>query len=157
MYIFWKNGAIENYFPSFTGVKYKINENLKRTAISDELEVINNISKEEIEERHREIIEILDKLPAIKSIDYKSTITSYLSDFVFKVQQGFNKSNINSIETIKTYLGNDWKPYETIMKLESFEIVKNDFKCALRILDKWQIGIIQFEFTSNDNPTKIKI
>lgn len=152
-----KKGAIENYFPSFTGVKYRISENLKRTAISDELEIINNISKEEIEDRHREIIEILDELPAIKPIDYKNTITSYLSDFVFKVQQGFNKSNINSIETIKTYLANDWKPYETIMLLESFEIVKNDFKCALTILDKWQIGVIQFEFTSNDNPTKIEI
>jgi hypothetical protein len=152
-----QNGALENYLPSYVGNKYRISEDLKRKTVESEIEIIQDLSEEQLESRYSELYTILTKFPSTKKINYIVQIQSYVSDIVYKIQKGISTNSILSKESIPVYLGNEWKSILKIIEIEDLIIKDGKYKCSLNVLDKWDIGEIKISFNKNTNPTKINL
>ncbi|NVN17479.1 AAA family ATPase [Muricauda sp. HICW] len=152
-----ENGALENYFPSYQGNKYKIQEDLKRKTLEDELQIITQLNDSELKSRYNGLYEILLDFPSSSKIDYKVQIKNLLSDLIFNIQKGANNKSFNSKESIINYLGNEWKAISRVLEIESFEIKAVGYSCKLKIFDNWELGEIIYEFNQDTNPSKIEM
>jgi hypothetical protein len=152
------NGALENYLPEYTGNKYKVSEELKRKTVESEIEIMQELTETELAKRYTDLYILANEFPAIKQIDYRLQIQSYVSDIVYKVQKGISTKSIISLASIAGYLGNEWNSILKIIEIESLDIKKDgNYKCNLKVLDKWDIGEIKISFNANTNPTKMNL
>lgn len=151
------DGALENYLPSYTGAKYRISEELKRKTVEAEIEIMQGLSEEDLENRYNKLYKLLLQFPSTQKINYKLQIQSYVSDIIYKIQKGIIIKSILNKESIPAYLGKEWNSVFKIIEIEDLKFKGENYKCSLKVLDKWDIGELFVKFTQDTNPTKIEL
>ena len=135
-----KNGAMENYFPSYDGNKFNIDDNKKRDCLNAEIDwMINECqSNNELKTRYGELYEIMEKLPSGDKIDYKKVIESNLKDLIHKIQKGLSEDKINDESSLPSYIGKEWNSYQRILSISSINRENQTFTITLH--DLWEFG-----------------
>lgn len=134
------NGAMENYFPSYDGDKFNIDDNKKRDCLNAEIDwMINECqSNNELKTRYGELYEIMEKLPSGDKIDYKKVIESNLKDLIHKIQKGLSEDKINDESSLPSYIGKEWNSYQRILSISSINRENQTFTITLH--DLWEFG-----------------
>ena len=134
------NGAMENYFPSYDGDKFNIDDNKKRDCLNAEIDwMINECqSNDELKTRYGELYEIMEKLPSGDKIDYKKVIESNLKDLIHKIQKGLSEDKINDESSLPSYIGKEWNSYQRILSISSINRENQTFTITLH--DLWEFG-----------------
>lgn len=146
-----EDGAIENYFPSYVGNKFSIDDNKKRECLNAEIDwMINECqSNEELSTRYGKLYSIMEKLPSGNIIDYKKVIESNLKDLIHKIQKGISENKILNELNLPSYIGKEWTSYQRILSVNNVDIDKQTFTINLK--DLWGFGeeIINIEKNKN--------
>ena len=134
------NGAMENYFPSYDGDKFNIDDNKKRDCLNAEIDwMINECqSNNELKTRYGELYEIMEKLPSGDKIDYKKVIESNLKDLIHKIQKGLSEDKINDESNLPSYIGKEWNSYQRILAISNLNKEHQTFTITLQ--DLWGFG-----------------
>lgn len=134
------NGAMENYFPSYDGDKFNIDDNKKRDCLNAEIDwMINECqSNDELKTRYGELYEIMEKLPSGDKIDYKKVIESNLKDLIHKIQKGLSEDKINDESNLPSYIGKEWNSYQRILSISNINRENQTFTITLK--DLWEFG-----------------
>ncbi len=130
------NGAMENYFPSYDGDKFNIDDNKKRDCLNAEIDwMINECqSNDELKTRYGELYEIMEKLPSGDKIDYKKVIESNLKDLIHKIQKGLSEDKINDESNLPSYIGKEWNSYQRILAISNLNKENQTFTITLQDL-----------------------
>lgn len=146
-----EDGAIENYFPSYVGNKFSIDDNKKRECLNAEIDwMINECqSNEELSTRYSKLYNIMEKLPSGNIIDYKKVIESNLKDLIHKIQKGISENKILNELNLPSYIGKEWTSYQRILSVNNVDIDNQTFTINLK--DLWGFGeeIINIEKNKN--------
>ncbi|MFZ2968926.1 MAG: AAA family ATPase [Sulfuricurvum sp.] len=146
-----EDGAIENYFPSYVGNKFSIDDNKKRECLNAEIDwMINECqSNEELLARYGKLYSIMEKLPSGNIIDYKKVIESNLKDLIHKIQKGISENKILNELNLPSYIGKEWTSYQRILSVSNVNIETQTFTINLK--DLWGFGgeIINIEKNKN--------
>lgn len=150
-----KGGALEHYLPTYTGNIYEINDSIKRQTIEKETELLfNSLTTEELDLRYGYLFEIIKQLPAEPKVDYLKHIKNHLGSFIYKIQSGIQSDAIKTIESIESYIGNEWESYKRILSINKATSIitdKTKFTCNITILDKWGLGELKLVIDENTN------
>lgn len=145
------NGAMENYFPSYDGDKFNIDDNKKRDCLNTEIDwMINECqSNDELKTRYSELYKIMEKLPSGNKIDYKKVIESNLKDLIHKIQKGLSEDKISDETNLPSYIGKEWNSYERILSVSNIHKENQTFTIILK--DLWGFGekVINIEKSKN--------
>ncbi|MCG3651782.1 AAA family ATPase [Aliarcobacter butzleri] len=145
------NGAMENYFPSYDGNKFNIDDSKKRDCLNSEIDwMINECqSNDELKTRYGELYKIMEKLPSGDKIDYKKVIESNLKDLIHKIQKGLSENKINDESNLSSYIGKDWNSYQRILSISNMHKENQTFTIILK--DLWGFGeeVINIEKSKN--------
>ena len=146
-----KNGAMENYFPSYDGNKFNIDDNKKRDCLNAEIDwMINECqSNNELKIRYGELYEIMEKLPSGDKIDYKKVIESNLKDLIHKIQKGLSEDKINDESNLPSYIGKEWNSYQRILAISNLNKENQTFTITLQ--DLWGFGEKVINIAKNKN------
>ena len=146
-----KNGAMENYFPSYDGNKFNIDDNKKRDCLNAEIDwMINECqSNNELKTRYGELYEIMEKLPSGDKIDYKKVIESNLKDLIHKIQKGLSEDKINDESNLPSYIGKEWNSYQRILAISNLNKEHQTFTITLQ--DLWGFGERVINIAKNKN------
>ena len=146
-----KNGAMENYFPSYDGNKFNIDDNKKRDCLNAEIDwMINECqSNNELKIRYGELYEIMEKLPSGDKIDYKKVIESNLKDLIHKIQKGLSEDKINDESNLPSYIGKEWNSYQRILAISNLNKENQTFTITLQ--DLWGFGERVINIAKNKN------
>jgi len=146
-----EDGAMENYFPSYDGNKFNIDDNKKRECLNSEIDwMINECqSNEDLQNRYGKLYSIMEKLPSGNKIDYKKVIESNLKDLIHKIQKGISENKILNEESLPSYIGKEWNSYQRILSVSNVNITNQTFTINLK--DLWGFGeeIINIERNKN--------
>ena len=146
-----EEGAMENYFPSYDGNKFNIDDNKKRDCLNSEIDwMINECqSNEDLQNRYGKLYSIMEKLPSGNKIDYKKVIESNLKDLIHKIQKGISENKILNEESLPSYIGKEWNSYQRILSVSNVNITNQTFTINLK--DLWGFGeeIINIERNKN--------
>ncbi|MDD2894413.1 MAG: AAA family ATPase [Aliarcobacter sp.] len=146
-----EDGAIENYFPSYNGNKFNIDDNKKRDCLNSEIDwMINECqSNENLQNRYGKLYSIIGKLPSGNKINYKKVIESNLKDLIHKIQKGVSENKILNEESLPSYIGKEWNSYQRILSVSNVNITNQTFTINLK--DLWGFGaeIINIERNKN--------
>ena len=145
------NGAMENYFPSYDGDKFNIDDNKKRDCLNAEIDwMINECqSNNELKTRYGELYEIMEKLPSGDKIDYKKVIESNLKDLIHKIQKGLSEDKINDESNLPSYIGKEWNSYQRILAISNLNKEHQTFTITLQ--DLWGFGERVINIAKNKN------
>lgn len=134
------DGAMENYFPSYDGNKFNIDDNKKRECLNAEIDwMINECqSNEELSTRYGKLYCIMQKLPSGNKIDYKKVIESNLKDLIHKIQKGISENKILNESNLPSYIGKEWISYQRILSVSHVNIENQTFTINLK--DLWDFG-----------------
>ena len=145
------NGAMENYFPSYDGDKFNIDDNKKRDCLNAEIDwMINECqSNDELKTRYGELYEIMEKLPSGDKIDYKKVIESNLKDLIHKIQKGLSEDKINDESNLPSYIGKEWNSYQRILAISNLNKEHQTFTITLQ--DLWGFGERVINIAKNKN------
>lgn len=146
-----KDGAMENYFPSYDGNKFNIDDSKKRDCLNTEIEWMNNEcqSNNDLQSRYGDLYEIMEKLPSGDKIDYKKVIESNLKDLIHKIQKGLSEDKINDESSLPSYLGKEWNSYQRILSI--LNINKEEQTFIIKLKDLWGFGEIMINIEKNKN------
>lgn len=135
-----EDGAMENYFPSYDGNKFNIDDNKKRECLNDEIDwMINECqSNEELSARYGKLYSIMEKLPSGNKIDYKKVIESNLKDLIHKIQKGISENKILNEASLPSYIGKEWNSYQRILSVTNVNLENQTFNIILKNL--WDFG-----------------
>lgn len=146
-----EDGAMENYFPSYDGNKFNIDDNKKRECLNIEIDwMINECqSNEDLSTRYGKLYNIIEKLPSGNKIDYKKVIESNLKDLIHKIQKGISENKILNESSLPSYIGNEWNSYQRILSVTDVNIENQTFTINLKNL--WGFGeqVINIEKAKN--------
>lgn len=146
-----EDGAMENYFPSYDGNKFNIDDNKKRECLNSEIDwMINECqSNENLQNRYGKLYSIMEKLPSGNKINYKKVIESNLKDLIHKIQKGMSENKILNEENLPSYIGKEWNSYQRILSVSNVNITNQTFTINLKNL--WGFGeeIINIEKNKN--------
>ncbi len=150
-----KGGALEHYLPTYTGNIYEINDSIKRQTIEKETELLfTSLTIEELDLRYGYLFEVIKQLPAEPKVDYLKPIKNHLGSLIYKIQSGIQSEAIKSIESIESYIGNDWESYKRVLSIDKDTSIinnKTSFTCNITILDKWDLGELKLVINENTN------
>lgn len=150
-----KGGALEHYLPTYTGNIYEINDSIKRQTIEKETEFLfNSLTVEELDLRYGYLFDVIKQLPAEPKVDYLKPIKNHLGSLIFKIQSGIQSEAIKSIESIESYIGNEWESYKRVLSIDKDTSIinnKNSFTCNITILDKWGLGELKLVINEKTN------
>lgn len=144
-----RNGALENYYPSYSGKKFKINDDLKRGCLGKEIEFINQNSLPEIKIRYGSLYETIEKLPSSQTINYLQVIEHNLQQLIFDIQRGISTAKITQSANISSYLGKKWDPYAKILEIINFDAMEQKF--TIKLKDVFGLGEKQLHVDKDTN------
>lgn len=135
-----EDGAMENYFPSYDGNKFCIDDNKKRECLNTEIDWMINECKlnDELKSRYGNLYEIMEKLPSGNKIDYKKVIESNLKDLIHKIQKGISENKISNELNLPAYIGKEWGSYQRILSVSDIYVDNQTFTINLK--DLWGFG-----------------
>lgn len=128
-------GEIENYYSTYTGNQYAIADNNKTDYFLVEYDSIRALSQEQLLAKYSDLVELLDKLCPITTVDIKRMVAIKLSDWIHGVQSLFHINNSITKETIETHPKTQWNTYKRIIDLIDFtsDQKTNTFVCRFQI------------------------
>ncbi len=135
-----EGGAMENYFPSYDGNKFNIDDNKKRECLNSEIDwMINDCqSNEDLQDRYGKLYSIMKELPSGNEINYKEVIESNLKDLIHKIQKGISEEKIKTESSLPSFIGKEWSSYQRILCISDVNITTQTFTINLK--DLWGFG-----------------
>lgn len=145
------DGAMENYFPNYTGSKFHISEDKKREVLEKEIEWIFESSNtiDDLKNRFGNLFEIIEKLPIREKIDYKKVLESNLKSIIFKIQKGLSEKKIVDTNKLSEYIGKEWESYKRILDIGNLSFETETFDITLKNIDDFNGKIIHITKDKN--------
>ena len=130
-------GTIERYLPCYCGDDYKLSENAKQRAVSDEIQVLSKpLTEEELSSRYGELYNAIRALPSKADVDVNPVLRNYLSDYIHRLQKtvvsnsGWSQDQIqNRLNTLQPSLASVF----SIGKLERGQ--QGEFSATIEIAE----------------------
>lgn len=150
---FLEKGEIENYYITFKGNQYQIDDNKKTSYYLDEYAFLNEIDFQDIEKYYRDIVAILDKICSVAIISTEKFLSAKIGDWIHCVQSVMRMHPDISIEELENNPRTDWKSYKRIIEIIDLKKSDTGFVCKFKILknlvtDEEKV----FEFNENTVP-----
>lgn len=135
-----REGAMENYYPSYEGGKFHISEEYKKKCLEQEIEWLFFERRNDFDllNRYGELYKIIASLPSRKAIDFKKVIESNLRDLIHQVQKGLAEGKVSSQEMLASYLGKSWNSFQRIIEIKDLNTQTQEFTIVLKNL--WDFG-----------------
>jgi AAA ATPase domain len=119
--ILLRDGALENYLPSYSGCRYRIDESSKAQASSEELEFLYGQTTEaELKSRYGRLIDHISKLPFEKQIDIIPYVKKYAARYVYELQQKLVSSSTWNSTDINEHFARHPEKLGKLFNLKSF-------------------------------------
>lgn len=135
-----REGAMENYYPSYDGGKFHISEEHKKKCLEQEIDWLSfNLGDDfDLLSRYGDLYKIISDLPSRAAIDFKKVIESNLRDLIHQIQKGLAEEKISSQEMLPSYLGKSWGSFQRIIEIKDLNIKTQEFTIVLKNL--WDFG-----------------
>lgn len=128
------NGELENYLAYLTGNPYQISEKAKNDGFEKERDyIIGSDNCNDIEERYRELIVILDKASKSKDVNFDEHLNYAIGEWIHKVQSAFIRGELKDKASIETNMRVEWKLYSRLFELLDFVPNSDDFICGIKL------------------------
>ncbi len=155
-------GALENYSPGYTGNRFKVPDEAKRSAALEEqswLAACRDLS--ELAARYGELLPIVRKLPARRTVDILPTLRRELANLLHRIIMSIRAGEVTAADQIASILGDDWKRVANFVKVARLEVrSRSDFYGVLNVLDKFGVGEQSCTFdhrTQTNNPALLSL
>lgn len=150
-------GEIENYYSTYIGNQYVIADSNKTDYFLAEYDCISALPQEQLLAKYPDLVELLDKLCPITTVDIKRMVAIKLSDWIHAVQSLFRINNSITKETIETHPKTQWYAYKRIIDLIDFvsDQKTNTFVCRFQIKSRLLKDCDTiYEFTQDTVPAR---
>lgn len=150
-------GEIENYYSTYIGNQYVIADSNKTDYFLAEYDCISALPQEQLLAKYPDLVELLDKLCPITTVDIKRMVAIKLSDWIHAVQSLFRINNSITKETIETHPKTQWNAYKRIIDLIDFvsDQKTNTFVCRFQIKSRLLKDCDTiYEFTQDTVPAR---
>lgn len=150
-------GEIENYYSTYLGNQYVIADSNKADYFLAEYDCISALPQEQLLAKYPDLVELLDKLCPITTVDIKRMVAIKLSDWIHAVQSLFRINNSITKETIETHPKTQWNAYKRIIDLIDFvsDQKTNTFVCRFQIKSRLLKDCDTiYEFTQDTVPAR---
>lgn len=154
------SGEIENYYSTYSGSQYSIADDKKTDYFLTEYDAINELTQEQLVSQYPELIELLDKLCPITTIDTKYILSLKLSDLIHTVQTLFRTNKSITTEVIKTHPKVQWNKYKRIIELVDFsaDVKNNTFVCKFKVKESLvEDGTTIYTFDQTTVPAQFSV
>jgi hypothetical protein len=143
-------GTLENHLPSYKGSAYQISEKAKTSAFDNERDfILTNATKDSIETRYAELLPLLDAACGEAEVNLKRYLAYAIGIFIGNVQVGFERREIDSLESLKRHASVDWNTYSRILDALSFITDDGKFACRMKVKQNIDNPEAEFEFTDD--------
>jgi hypothetical protein len=151
-------GALENHVPGYTGSIFQVSEKAKAATFEVERDFLLSTSDiASIEARYLRLIPILDAASGKCTVDLWTHLGYTIRELIGHVQRGFERSEIDSIDTLKQHASVDWKTFERIIDAVSFEIKDTGFHCHMKLKAIVDSNETPFEFADTTIHSKFAL
>lgn len=135
-------GSLENYLPGYTGNRFKVPDEAKRSAALEEQSwLASSRDSSELAARYGELLPIVRKLPARRRVDILPTLRRELADLLHRVIMSIRAREVAAADQIASVLGDDWLRVASFVEVSRLEVRSgSDFSGVLRVLDKFGVG-----------------
>jgi hypothetical protein len=151
-------GALENHVPSYTGSVFQVPEKAKAATFEAERDFMlstNDIAL--VEARYSGLIPILDAVSGACSVDLRKHLGYTIRELIGHVQRGYERREIDSIETLKQHASVDWKTFERILEVMSFTKKEPGFECHMKLKAIVDPAETQFNFADTTIHSKFAL
>lgn len=148
-------GALENHLPSYTESAFQVSDRLKTTIFEMERDFLLTADDQaEIDVRYGPLIPILDQASGSSTVDLRKHLGYTIGEFIGNVQRGFERKEINSVDTLKQHALVDWKVFERIFDVLTFVVSEGGFECRMKL--KPCVDSSETEFAFEDSTVHSK-
>jgi ABC-type cobalamin/Fe3+-siderophores transport system ATPase subunit len=129
-------GEMENYYKTYCLNQYIVEDGQKTNVFIRERDYLfDHFSKSQVESDYPDIVEILDKICTVNSIDIYKYLSATIGDWIHLLQKALNLSNDNiEINKIKMNPIIQWEVYNRLFDIILLEPDKdNYFKCIIKL------------------------
>jgi len=154
-----KKGQIENYIPSYQGNPYQIQSEQKFKILKNEEEEIleKNFSIAEMEKRYSELIQVINQVMPLSSLNFDPSLNRILRDWIHTIQIAVHDYKITSKEEMESNKKIDYNNYKRILTILEFEKENDGFTCKIKLNTK--IDKLEREFSIDHEivPSKFEL
>ena len=152
-------GALEHYLPTYDGCYYRLNDDAKRKAVENEISFLESNMGINLETRYKELFHSICQLPSKPPTDIKTTLKSYLSDYVHKLQKLVISHCEWSSNELNTHFASDSSGLGRLFRVETLNRTAPDkFEAIIhshgavgtwmtKISDETNAGMFKFPLT----------
>jgi predicted ATPase len=148
-------GALENYLPSYKGSLYRIPDDAKAKATTEEIAwLATRPLPAEIRTRYGSLGEIVAALPGKPQVDIIPVLQQELADVLHGIIVAIRQQKLTAASQIPGVLGERWAHVSNFVSVRDLEVSGPDnFRGELTISDKFEIGerICRFDNTTQTN------
>ena len=131
---FLDKGEIENYYVSDIGNQYQISDKKKTDYYLQEYQRINEMDRKEVEEKYKDIIDILDKICSVVDVNTEKFVSSKIGDWIHNVQSILHMNPNITQESLTSNPKINWDSYKRIIEFVELSKNENGFCCKFKIL-----------------------
>jgi hypothetical protein len=135
-------GALENYLPAYTGNRFEIPDEAKRSAaLAEQSWLASPRDSAGLAARYGDLLPIVERLPARRRVDILPTLRRELANLLHRVIMSIRAGEVTAGDQVASVLGDDWLRVTNFVEVSRLEIrSKSDFAGVLRVLDKFGVG-----------------
>ena len=130
-----EKGEIENYYLTPINDHYQIPDNKKTEYFLQENQRIDDMKKTEIENNYKDIINILDKVCFLTSVNTTKFVCAKIGDWIHNVQSLVKIEPNISEDVLINNPKADWDNFKRIIKIEEFQANNGKLSCKFRIIN----------------------
>lgn len=152
------DGALENHIPSYAGSIYQVPEKAKAATFETERDFILSASGlTAIEARYSRLIPILDAASGACAVDLRKHLGYTIRELIGHVQRGYERREIDSIDSLKQHASVDWVTFERILEVVSFTKKETGFECRMKLKVLLDPAQTQFDFSDTTVHSKFTL
>lgn len=130
-------GTLERYLPSYTANPYKLDDETKRAAVTEEMtHLAGGATHTQLRERYGQLYEAVSKLPSKSAVDVEPVLRTYLSRYIHDLQSAIVGHVQWDIDQLRSHMANVQRATTGVFALDQFRREDNgDFHAVVGISD----------------------
>lgn len=118
-------GTLERYLPSYTGNPYKLNDDTKRAAVTEEMShLAGGLTQTALRERYGQLYEAVSRLPSKATVDVEPVLRVYLSQYIHDLQTAIVGHTEWHFDQLRSHMSNVQRATTGVFSLDAF--TRND-------------------------------
>ncbi|ODP35511.1 ATP-dependent endonuclease [Pandoraea sp. ISTKB] len=130
-------GTLERYLPSYTANPYKLDDETKRAAVTEEMtHLARGATHTQLRERYGQLYEAVSKLPSKSAVDVEPVLRTYPSRYIHDLQSAIVGHVKWDIDQLRSHMANVQRATTGVFALDQFVREDNgDFHAVVGISD----------------------